>query len=142
MVRLQEDFSGLFGGEVGAVRGRMLGREARVVRRIFYQNSFRTVVSVSVADNRGNAIVQTVAGVSMPVRILMLAWFGFLLLFCSLALQGVAGGSPVEGDWIYFVLVPGGMFLFGFALVTGCRYLARDDEAVILAYLRRRLEAA
>lgn len=142
MLRLREDFGGLLGGGSGSVRGWMLGRTARLTRHIVYRNSFQTVVSVSVADRGGGAVIDAAAGVALSVRIFMMLWFSFLVLFAGFAILAVASGSPVDGDWTLFLTVPGAMMLFGVALVVGCRYLARDDEGVILAYVRRRLEVA
>lgn len=127
-------------GGTGPVIGRVSANQVTLRRDIFYGNSFATIVFAAVNEmsNEGSEVRCLIAARD-GVRAMTAVWFGGLILFLFLAVaMSVAQPSPEM--WI-FIAAPIPMLIFGVLLVAFCRYLARDDEGIILGYLRKRLEA-
>jgi hypothetical protein len=139
--RLREDFPpSLFGGRLGYVSGRVTETKAVFSRRIGYGNSYRTLVTVRLQQAKAGTQVLCVSAPSVFVRGFNMVWFGFIL-FWWVGVVAISIFQPFPEWWI-MVLFPIPMLTFGFLLVTAGRWLARNDDDVILAYLRRRLEAS
>ena len=141
VAKLQAELgTGLVMGGSGPVIGRVRSDHATLKRQIFYGNSLATVVRARfVPDSAGGAEIRCLSNGSGFSQGFMGLWFAFILLWWVGAALAVTT-NPMPLGWI-FILSPVPMLFFGVGFVVFCRYLARDDEAVVLAYLRDRLEA-
>lgn len=132
--------AGLVMGGSGAVIGRVGSGQATLKRKIFYGNSLATVVRARLVQNReGGTEIRCLSNGSGYARGFMAMWFTFILLWWVGATITVVFTRDPWG--VLFVLFPVPMLAFGVGFVVFCRYLARNDEAVVLDYLRNRLEA-
>lgn len=139
--RLQAELgTGLFMGGSGPVVGRAREDQATLRRQIFYGNSFATVLNARlVPTGAGGVEIRCLSRGSGYVRGFMSLWLGFIALWWVGATLAVIVNPMPLG--FLFVLFPIPMIAFGVGFVVFCRYLARNDEAVILAWLRDRMEA-
>lgn len=141
IARLKADLgTGLVMGGSGPVVGRVRSDHATLKRQIFYGNSLATVVRARcVPDSAGGVEIRCLSNGSGFSQGFMGLWFVFILLWWVGATLAVTT-NPMPMGWL-FILFPIPMLALGVGFVVFCRYLARDDEAVILRYLRDRLEA-
>lgn len=141
VVRLQGDLgTGLVMGGSGPVIGRVRSDHAVLKRRIFYGNSLATVVHARLAPDRtGGAEIRCLSTGSGFAKVFIGFWFVFILLWWVGGAFAVTV-SPMPMGWI-FIVAPIPMLAFGVGFVVFGRYLARNDEGVVLDYLRTRLEA-
>ena len=75
------------------------------------------------------------------VKVFMIVWFSFLGLFSVIMLSTViAGRADVQGSTALGLLIPAGMAAFGIALIKFGRWLGRNEETAIIAFLKSTLE--
>jgi hypothetical protein len=121
---------------IGRIRGTLL--TAR--KRIWYRNSFQTYLSAELSSHANQTLVRYSFSIHPFVRVFAAAWFvgvalfGGAILVRSLSLlmwaPARASGSMVG------VGVPILMLLFGAGCVAFGRWLARDEEAFLLTFVR------
>lgn len=75
------------------------------------------------------------------VKIFMIVWFSFLGVFSVIMLTSVvAGHAAIQGSAVLGLVIPAGMAIFGVALVKFGRWLVRNEETAIVAFLKSTLE--
>ncbi len=127
------------------VIGRVSSRSVRLRKRIGYRNSFQTILVGRLERRTGGTLFLGRAGLGTSVTIFMAGWFGWVVLvggtLSVLAISemfGVAvGGRPMEGNLPrslapVIVLL---MLAFGVGLVRFGRWLARDEERFLVAFV-------
>lgn len=137
---LKDDLGGWFTGGHAVVSGRVGRAKAVLTRRIVYGNSFRDVFTVRMqADGQGSRL-DCVAGANLYVRIFMAIWFGFLgVWWLGVIVVAITRPSTIVA---LMLLAPIPMLAFGVGLVAFGRRLTEKDEAVVIGYLKQRLEAS
>jgi len=128
-----------FGGK--SVIGHANTGGASLRKRIWYRNSFQTVLDARFRQEGTTTIVEGRTGMGILTRVFMLIWCGAVLLIGGgvtlSALSASEGGAGTIGAGLF----PVGMVAFAVALVTFGRWLARDEAAFLLSFLRGRLDA-
>ncbi|MCS6627851.1 hypothetical protein N0B44_33615 [Roseibacterium beibuensis] len=138
---LKHDLAGWPFGGTESVRGRVGRKKAVLARRIPYGNSFRDLVTVRISPLAGQgARLDCVTAASPFVRVFMVIWFGFLGLWW-VAVLAIAI-TQLSLTAVFMALFPIPMLAFGVGLTASCRGLSAKDGEVVLAYLRKRLEAS
>jgi hypothetical protein len=127
----------LFGSK--PVVGRVDKRTFRLRRRIKYRNSFQTFLfGTMVADGRATRLNCRV-GTHPIVAVLMAAW---LLAVGGLLIGALASASAGAGEIAtLFLAVPAAMIAFGVGLVWLGRWLARNEQRDLVAFLKDTVEA-
>ena len=138
---LKQDLAGWPFGGTESVRGRVGRNKALLARRIPYGNSFRDLVTVRISSHGGRETrLDCVTAASPFARIFMAAWFGFLgFWWVMVVIFAIVQPEPMLA---IMLLAPIPMLVFSIGLVAFCRRLSENDEDVVLAYLRERLEAS
>ena len=138
---LKQDLAGWPFGGTDSVRGRVGRNKAVLARRIPYGNSFRDLVTVRISSHGGRETrLDCVTAASPFARIFMAVWFGFLGFWWLAVIAISIAQSSIAAALMALFPVP--MLVFGIGLVAFCRHLSENDEDVVLAYLRERLEAS
>ncbi|WP_271067748.1 hypothetical protein [Caulobacter sp. NIBR1757] len=122
---------GLFGGK--PVIGQVSSQGGWLRKRIWYRNSFQTVMRLSIQETAGGSRI--LARSSMPIfaTLFMAFWFGFIGLV-TLGTLGAHGAGPSGLPDLLFILA------FGVGLVAFCRWLARDEHDFLLAFIRNQVD--
>ena len=137
---LKQDMAGWPFGGTDLVRGRVGRNKAVLTRRIAYGNSFRDLVTVHISSAGVGTRLDCVTAASLLARIFMAVWFGFLgFWWIAVIAISLAQRSSLAA---LMALFPIPMLAFGVGLTAWGRRLSEKDEAVVLAYLRERLEAS
>ena len=130
----------MFMGGEGPIIGTVSDNQVTLRRRIAYGNAFATIVFAAVnALPKGGSELRCLITARGGVRAVMALWVGGIILFSIVGVVLMLT-DPNPEMWI-FAAVPVPLLTFGVLLVALGRYLARDDDALIVSYLRRRLEA-
>lgn len=121
----------LFGGK--PVIGSVGESSARLRKRIWYRNSFQSVMRVTFVDRGTGTEITCRSGMSIFTTVFMVVWFGAVGLFGLAFLGSIfdhagGGGAPAA-------LFPLGMIAFGVALVLIGRFIARNEHADLLAFV-------
>lgn len=106
-------------------------------RRIFYGNSFRTVLKLKFESRSGGTRVRWSAGPAMFVSASISLWFGFIVLWTAIAIPAAASQPDVLP---IFMLAPLVMIFGGVAIVTFGRWLARNEQRFLLAFTAKTLK--
>src|SRR5665213_2701447 len=128
----------------GTVVGSVGDTSFRLRKPIYYRNSFQYSLSGRLIDENGQTRLHCRIGLHPLVRAFLVVWFGGVLAACaaiSIRMASVlAGGSLPENMWPG-VMIPFLMLAGGVALVMAGKYLARDERAFLIDFLRRSVEA-
>ncbi|MFH2044876.1 MAG: hypothetical protein ABIK92_07000 [Pseudomonadota bacterium] len=128
------------------IAGRVSKRSISISKRIYYRNSFQTVLRASLKPiPSGTEIISTI-GLHPFVKIFMFIWFGGLIIIGGIifviALSSFfKENSRSEIGSIMGILIPPGMAIFGIALLKFGKYLARDESKVLQKFLIDLLDA-
>ena len=123
------------------VVGRVSGRSVRLRKRIWYRNSFQTSLSGSLEDRDGSTAFRGRAGMHPFVTGFLAVWFGLLVLMGGAAfVAGVGGLFGGRGQPLGMIALPVGL-AFGGGLVRFGRWLARDEEAFLVAFVAEAIAA-
>jgi hypothetical protein len=109
--------------------------------RISYRNSFQTCVRADIHAEAGGTFIVCRFGMSRFVIAFMAVWFGGVGAgFCGVLLvllhQGGHGADAWSGLGVMTVMLG-----FGAGLVLFCRWLARDEQAILTRFLCDLLQA-
>ena len=140
--RLRENVDGwwkLFGTK--RVIGRVSGTRFTGRLRISYRNSFQTCVRADIHGEAGGTFIVCRFGMYRFVIAFMAVWFavataGFCGVLLVLLHQGGRGGDAWSGLAVMTVMLG-----FGAGLVLFCRWLARDEQAILTRFLCDLLQA-
>ncbi len=134
----------IFGGR--PVIGRIAGTKLRARKRIWYRNSFQTQLTADLAEQAGQTTIRCRFSMHPLVTAFMAVWFGGVVLTGSgtlvmslVALAYAQSGAP-PGTWLG-ILIPTVMLVFAVGLLRFGRYLARDEQQFLLAFVRDTLGA-
>jgi hypothetical protein len=132
----------LFGSK--PVVGRVSPGKFSGYKRIFYGNSFRTIVFADVSPGNGGTVLTLRFGMSRFVVPFMTFWFTGVLLTGGaasiMAVKDFIEGKSRTGEWIAFI-VPPLMIIFGIALVAFGRWLGRDERPFLIDFFKNTLSA-
>ena len=124
----------LFGSK--SVVGRVDKTSFRLRQRIRYRNSFQTFLfGTMTADGRSTRLDCRVG--MHP----MVAGFIALWLFAVSGLLVAALASVPADETVLLIAIPAGMFVFGIGLVLLGRWLARNEQRQLVAFLEQTIEA-
>lgn len=112
------------------VIGRASESSLRLRKRIFYNNSFQSILVATMRPEQRGTIISGTCGMRPVVRIGMLIWFAGVILI----------GLPVAFSMLRThdsmgVAIPVGLLVFGFALIKFGRYLARNETRFLKDFL-------
>jgi len=128
----------------GTVVGSVGDASFRLRKQIYYRNSFQYSLFGRLNDDNGQTRLHCRMGLHPVVCAFLVVWFGGVLAACaaiSIRMASVlAGGSLPENMWPG-VMIPFLMLAGGVALVMAGKYLARDERAFLIDFLRRSVEA-
>lgn len=115
-------------------------------RRIYYRNSFARYLIAKVAPDSEGTRIDARFRMSLFASAFMILWFGFLALFDLFAIVGVAQavftpGRRISADTYMLLLVPNGMLIFGWLLVSFGLRLSRKGEREIVHFIEQTLFA-
>ncbi|MGJ4932162.1 hypothetical protein ACQR1I_34200 [Bradyrhizobium sp. HKCCYLS2038] len=130
---------GMFGAMFGTrpIVGRIRGNHVRARKRIRYRNSFQTSLSAELIPQADGTLVRCSFSMHPLAIAFTIVWFSPLLLVIgfifvhSLILARSAGLSAALSSMVG-VAFPTMLVLFGAALVSSCRWLARDEKRFLL----------
>jgi hypothetical protein len=135
-----DGYFSLFGGKT--VIGHANAGGAGLRKRIWYNNSFRSVLTARFQRNGTRTLVECRTGMSIFVIGFMVVWCGGVLLIGGgVAFSALSDPSLGAGS-LGLALFPVAMIGFAAAIVAFGRWLARDEAEFLDAFLRRRLDAA
>ena len=117
------------------VLGRVSGRSVRLRKRIGYRNSFQTFLTGSLEERDGSTVFRGQAGVHPLVTGFMAVWFGLLILLGGAAFVAGVGGLLGGRGHVLGVIVPAVGLAFGVGLVWFGRWLARNEESFLVAFV-------
>jgi hypothetical protein len=128
----------------GTVAGSVNETSFRLRKRIYYRNSFQYSLSGKLIDDNGQTRLHGRVGLHPFVRAFLAIWFGVVLIGCGwMAVRmagaisrGTAAANLSPADAVPFLMLAGGAALVGFG-----KYLARDEPAFLIDFLRRSLDA-
>ena len=108
----------------------------RIARIIHYRNSFLPVITGSFRHRPSEINIAVRMRLHPLAMAFMSVWFGGFTLFLVLVLAAVFTGRAVQYP---LLLIPFGMLLFGWALVSGSFWLeAKKAESLLLDMFNRR----
>jgi hypothetical protein len=133
-----DGYLSLFGGK--AVIGHANARGASLRKRIWYNNSCRSVLDAKFRRDGATTIVDCRTGMSRFTVGFMIVWCGIVALLGG-SIVILALNSP-NGEAGGMALFPIGMIAFAAVIVGFGRWLARGEDEFLNAFLRRKLDAA
>jgi len=120
------------------VIGRIRGTRLTARKRIGYRNSFQTYLSAELIDRGNETLCRCSFSMHPFVVAFLTVWFAIVALAGgAVSIQSLIrhisdpSRLPVSG-----LLVPVGMILGGAALLAFGRWLARDEEAFLMDFVR------
>lgn len=126
----------------GGVLGEFRGPEFRLHTKKYYKNSFSPFFYGKLAEVDGGTVVEGSFRLHPFIRLFLLFWFAFLVIFGTSAIIAPAPLHPASGIprvWFYAGLAV--LAVVGVAFVQLGQWLARGDREVIHSYLKSTLEA-
>jgi uncharacterized membrane protein YgdD (TMEM256/DUF423 family) len=129
--------------DAGVILCKFDGNNFRLQQKRSYRNSFAPFFYGEFKQTMSGTEISGEFRMQTSVTAFMIIWFGFLLviggtLVCSSLYQLATGhydhaknDNPIMG-----VLIPIGMMVFGFALVTFGKWLGRSEEANMANFLK------
>ena len=127
----------------GAVVGEFRGCAFRVHTGRYYSNSFAPFFYGTLTEADGGVTIEGGFRMNPFIRLFLVFWLSFLLLFGVGAIMIPAPAHPALGlgrGWLYAGL--GALAILGVGMVKLGRWLGRGDEEVIHSFLTKTLEAA
>jgi hypothetical protein len=127
----------------GPVLGEFRGPVFRLHTRKYYSNSFVPFFYGKLTEVDDGSILEGGFRMNPVVRLFMVFWFSFLLVFAVGAIMVPAPAHPavaLSRGWLFAVVVL--LAILGVALVLCGRWLGRDDQQVIHSFLKGTLEAS
>jgi hypothetical protein len=119
------------------VVGKVSGGSVRLRKRIGYTNSFQTFLVGSLEVRDDVTMFRGRAGMHPLVIGIMAVYFGLLTFIGAPAFVAAEGGQGLPLGAITPLL----MLVFGVGLVWFGRWLARDEEAYLVAFVTRAIAA-
>jgi hypothetical protein len=110
--------------ETKPVVGSVVGRWVRLRKRLWYQNSFQTILDGVLYDHAGGTRFEATGRMHWGVRIFMVIWFSI----AGFGFIKAMGGWPEK--WEQALLLP-----LGVALWASCRWLARHERTYLAAFV-------
>jgi hypothetical protein len=107
----------------------------RLRKRISYRNSFQTFLIGSLEGRDGATVFRGRAGMHPLVIGFMAVWFGLLALIGGAAFVATVGGLIAGQSQPLGAIIPLLMAAFGVGLVWFGRWLARGEEAFLVAFV-------
>jgi len=126
----------------GTVVGEFRGPAFRLHTKKYYNNSFSPFFYGKLAQVDGGTILEGDFRLHPFIRLFLLFWIAFLLLFAASALIVPAPAHPASGisrGWFYAGLA--GLAVLGVGFVELGRWLARGEREVIRSFLKSTLQA-
>ena len=123
-----------------------VGEDGAVLRkRIKGRNSFQTLLKVKMCGRIDGTALSCRGGMSLAVAIFIGLWLGVVLaiggaVFLA-SVAGLTGAGESEIPPALGLLVPPAMLAFGALLLTVGRTMAKAEEAFLLDFLTRTLQA-
>jgi hypothetical protein len=127
----------------GAVVGEFRGPMFRLHTKKYYSNSFTPFFYGKLTEVEGGASLEGDFRLHPFIRLFLLFWFSFLILFAASAIIVPAPPHPpgsLNRQWFYMGLAL--LTLLGIGFVQIGRWMARNDREVIHTFLKTTLEAA
>jgi hypothetical protein len=124
------------------VVGRVSGGSVRLRKRIGYRNSFQTFLIGSLKGRDGATIFRGRAGMHPFVTGFMAVWFSLLVLIGGAAFAAAVGGLIAGQGQPLGAIIPPLMLVFGVGLVCFGRWLARSEEAYLIAFVADAIDAS
>jgi hypothetical protein len=126
----------------GSVLGEFRGPVFRLHTKKYYSNSFTPFFYGKLAEVDGGTVVEGEFRLHPFIRLFLLFWLAFLLLFGASAIIVPAPQHPVSDiprGWFYAGIAL--LAVVGVAFVQLGRWLARGEREVIHSFLKSTLEA-
>jgi hypothetical protein len=126
----------------GAVLGEFRGSVFRLHTKKYYNNSFAPFFYGKMTESDGGTVLEGGFRLHPFVRLFMLFWFSFLVIFAAGALIVPAPPHPPgEGGRGWFFAGLGVSALLGAGLILCGQWLGRGERTVIHSFLKNTLEA-
>ena len=113
-------------------------------RRIYYGNSYRTFIFARFLTEPSGSKINIRFGISPFVFLFMCVWFGlgFLVGLGMLysAISSYSHGNAPPYTWVFLVF-PWAILGAGYGMLRFGRWLARNEKAFLLDFLRKELSA-
>jgi len=125
-----------------AVVGEFRGSAFRLHTKRYYGNSFTPFFYGKLAEVDGGTVVEGDFRLHPFIKLFLLFWLAFLLIFAASAIIIPAPQHPasnISRGWFYAGLAL--LVVLGVALVQLGRWLARGEQEVIHSFLKSTLEA-
>lgn len=128
------------------IAGKISKHSISIRKKIGHRNSFQTVLRASLKQNEKETELVLTMGLHPFVKIVMLVWFGgFILIGGSILTMSLSSifmkKSSVDIGTIMGILIPPGMVIFRIALLIFGKYLSKDENRVLIVFLRDLLDA-
>jgi hypothetical protein len=128
------------------VVGRVRADAITLRRKIWYGNSFQTILRGQLRDDPQGTRISCRFGINRFVFVFMCVWFAGVIgiggtMFVTSLIALARGRDPGEAPAWLGVLFPLLMVGFGVGLLAFCRYLARNERDEMLGFLRETLSA-
>jgi hypothetical protein len=131
-------------GYAGAkpILGKLRDTTFRLQMRPCYRNSFAPLFFGHFVASAEGTVVEGDFRMHPFVRVFMIFWFSFLVVFAAIALVVPSRDQP-EAPWgrAALLIVAAGMGAFGVGLVKFGGWLGRTEKEVIVGFLKSTLEA-
>ena len=137
--RLGFSWSGYAGSR--PILGKLRDTTFRLQKRRYYRNSFAPFFFGRFVASDGGTLIEGGFRMHPFVKVFMIVWFSFLSVFSVIMLISVfTGQADVPGSPVFGLVIPTVMAAFGAALVKFGRWLCRNEETAIIAFLKSTLE--
>jgi hypothetical protein len=125
-----------------AVMGEFRGPVFRLHTKKYYSNSFTPFFYGKLTEADGGAVLEGDFRLHPFIRLFMLFWFSFLILFGASAIIVPPMPSPTGGvNRHFFYMGLALLTILGLGFVQFGRWLARGEREVIHSFLKSTLEA-
>ena len=137
--RLGFSWSGYAGSK--PILGQLHDSNFRLQKRRYYRNSFAPFFFGRFVTVEGGTRIEGEFRMHPLVKVFMSVWYGFLgLMFVVMLITVIAGRADVQRGALAGLVIPLGMAAFGFALIKFSRWLGRNEETAIIAFLKSTFE--
>jgi len=137
--RLGLSWSGYSGSR--PILGKLRDNSFRLQKRRYYRNSFAPFFFGRFVASDGGTLIEGEFRMHPFVKVFMIVWFSFLGVFALIMLiSAFARRADVQGSAVLGLMMPAGMAAFGVALVKFGKWLGRNEETAIIAFLKSTLE--
>jgi hypothetical protein len=123
------------------ILGKLRDTTFRLQKRRYYRNSFAPFFFGRLVASDGGTLIEGEFRMHPFVRVFMTVWFSFLGLFSlTMLITVIAGRAEAQRTAALGLVIPAGMAAFGVALIKFGRWLGRNEETAIIAFLKSTLE--